>query len=248
MSVQESSTEDKRASLLSVRGLTLGYDRTDAVKGINFDVFAGGVVTLIGANGAGKTTILRGLSGLIRPRGGSILFAGLELGGMAAHRIARLGIVQAPEGRQVFAEMTIAENLAMGAYLERDSAALSKRRDAVLSRFPRLGERLTQSAGLLSGGEQQMLAMGRALMANPKLLLLDEPSMGLAPLFVEEIFRIIADLKREGRTILLVEQNAQAALEIADYAYVLDSGHITLHGSANEITDNPEVAKAYLGM
>lgn len=236
------------APLLAVRGLKLGYDRTDAVKGIDFDVLQGSVVTLIGANGAGKTTTLRGLSGLIKPRDGSIRFDDQELAGMAAHRIARLGVVQAPEGRQVFTEMTIAENLAMGAYLEKDAAAVARRRDNVLSRFPRLRERLTQLAGLLSGGEQQMLAIGRALMADPKLLLLDEPSMGLAPLFVEEIFRIVADLKREGRTILLVEQNAQAALEIADYAYVIESGSITLHGPAKQVADNPEVATAYLGM
>ncbi|MDE2364639.1 MAG: ABC transporter ATP-binding protein [Hyphomicrobiales bacterium] len=234
--------------LLKVRGLALGYDRTDAVKGIDFDVHAGGVVTLIGANGAGKTTTMRGLSGLLKPRAGSIRFGDREIARMPAHQIARLGVVQAPEGRQVFAEMSIAENLAMGAYLEKDPAAVARRRENVLSRFPRLGERLSQSAGLLSGGEQQMLAMGRALMADPKLLLLDEPSMGLAPLFVEEIFSIVADLKREGRTILLVEQNAQAALEIADYAYVLESGRIKLHGPAQEIADNPEVASAYLGM
>ena len=242
------SSQLTSAPLLAVRGLKLGYDRTDAVKGIDFDVLQGSVVTLIGANGAGKTTTLRGLSGLIKPRDGSIRFDDQELAGMAAHRIARLGVVQAPEGRQVFTEMTIAENLAMGAYLEKDAAAVARRRDNVLSRFPRLRERLTQLAGLLSGGEQQMLAIGRALMADPKLLLLDEPSMGLAPLFVEEIFRIVADLKREGRTILLVEQNAQAALEIADYAYVIESGSITLHGTAKQVADNPQVATAYLGM
>jgi branched-chain amino acid transport system ATP-binding protein len=242
------SSQLTSAPLLAVRGLKLGYDRTDAVKGIDFDVLQGSVVTLIGANGAGKTTTLRGLSGLIKPRDGSIRFDDQELAGMAAHRIARLGVVQAPEGRQVFTEMTIAENLAMGAYLEKDAAAVARRRDNVLSRFPRLRERLTQLAGLLSGGEQQMLAIGRALMADPKLLLLDEPSMGLAPLFVEEIFRIVADLKREGRTILLVEQNAQAALEIADYAYVIESGSITLHGPAKQVADNPQVATAYLGM
>ena len=236
------------APLLAVRGLTLAYDHTDAVKGIDFDVHRGGVVTLIGANGAGKTTTLRAISGLLKPRAGSIRFADREIAGMAAYRIARLGIVQSPEGRQVFANMTIAENLAMGAYLESDRAAVTKRRDAVLARFPRLGERLSQSAGLLSGGEQQMLALGRALMADPKLLLLDEPSMGLAPLFVEEIFNIVAELKREGRTILLVEQNARAALEIADYAYVIESGRITLRGPAREIAENSEVATAYLGM
>ena len=236
------------ASLLTVRGLTLGYDRTDAVKGIDFDVPQGSVVTLIGANGAGKTTTLRGVSGLLKPRAGSMRFDGHELAGMAAHKIARLGVAQSPEGRQVFAGMSIEENLAMGAFLETDFAAIRERRANVLERFPRLGERLSQSAGLLSGGEQQMLAMGRALMANPRLLLLDEPSMGLAPLFVEEIFRIVADLKSEGRTILLVEQNAQAALEIADYAYVIESGRIKLEGPAQQIAENPEVAAAYLGM
>jgi branched-chain amino acid transport system ATP-binding protein len=226
--------------LLRVRGLVLGYDRTDAVKGIDLDVWQGSVVCLIGANGAGKSTTLRGLSGLLRARSGSVYFESVDIGGVAAHRIARLGIVQVPEGRQIFANMTIAENLAMGAYLIRDAVAVAHRREAVLSRFPRLAERLSQSAGLLSGGEQQMLAMGRALMADPKLLLLDEPSMGLAPLFVEEVFRIIA--------ILLVEQNAQAALEIADCAYVMESGRIKLSGPASEIAGTPEVAAAYLGM
>jgi branched-chain amino acid transport system ATP-binding protein len=235
------------APLLAVSGLVLGYGRIDAVTGIDLTVHEGAVVTLIGANGAGKTTILRGLSGLLRPRAGSVRFAGREIGGLAAHRIARLGIVQVPEGRQVFANMTIAENLAMGAWLVADAAEARRRRDAVLERFPRLAERLAQSAGLLSGGEQQMLAIGRALMANPRLLLLDEPSMGLAPLFVEEIFRIVEALKREGRTILLVEQNARAALAVADHAYVLQSGRIDLQGPAAEIAGNEQVAAAYLG-
>jgi branched-chain amino acid transport system ATP-binding protein len=234
--------------LLRVRGLVLGYDRTDAVKGIDLDVWQGSVVCLIGANGAGKSTTLRGLSGLLRARSGSVCFESVDIGGLAAHRIARLGIVQVPEGRQIFANMTIDENLAMGAYLVRDAAAVARRRESVLSRFPRLGERLSQSAGLLSGGEQQMLAMGRALMADPKLLLLDEPSMGLAPLFVEEVFRIIAMLKKEGSTILLVEQNAQAALEIADSAYVMENGRVKLFGPASEVAETPEVAAAYLGM
>ena len=235
------------APLLEVRDLVLGYGRIDAVAGVSLDVREGSVVSLIGANGAGKTTILRGLSGLIRPRGGSVRFAGREIAGMAAHRIARLGIVQVPEGRQIFANMSIADNLRMGAWLIDDAAEEARRRDMVLTRFPRLAERHSQSAGLLSGGEQQMLAMGRAMMADPKLLLLDEPSMGLAPLFVEEIFRIIAELKAEGRTILLVEQNAQAALEIADHAYVLQSGHIELSGPASEIAGNEQVVAAYLG-
>ena len=234
-------------SVLEVRGLRLGYNRIDAIKAIDLDVAEGTVVSLIGANGAGKTTTLRGLSGLLKARGGSIKFQGVEMAGQSAYKIARAGIVQVPEGRQVFANMTIDENLRMGAYLVPDAAVIAERRAAVLDRFPRLGERLQQLAGLLSGGEQQMLAMGRALMAEPKLLLLDEPSMGLAPLFIEEIFRIIRALKAEGRTILLVEQNAQAALEVADHAYVLETGSIKLEGPASEIANNPEVIAAYLG-
>ncbi len=235
-------------ALLSVNGLTLGYDHaTEAVKGVSLEVREGSVVSLIGANGAGKTTILRGLSGLIRPRAGSVWFRGQDITGLPAHRIAALGVVQVPEGRQVFANMTIAENLRMGAWLLNDAAEEARRREAVLARFPRLAERLGQQAGLLSGGEQQMLAMGRAMMADPRMLLLDEPSMGLAPLFVEEIFRIIEDLKKEGRTILLVEQNAQAALDIADHAYVLQSGRIELSGPAAEIARNEKVVAAYLG-
>jgi branched-chain amino acid transport system ATP-binding protein len=233
--------------LLDIRGLVLGYGRTDAVKGIDLSVEPGRVVTLIGANGAGKTTTLRGISGLLRPRAGSIRLAGDDISAVAANRIARLGIVQVPEGRQVFANMTIDENLRMGAYLLGDRAEEGRRRERVLTRFPRLAERHTQSAGLLSGGEQQMLAIGRAMMADPKLLLLDEPSMGLAPRFVEEIFRIISEFKAEQRTILLVEQNARAALEIADEAYVLESGRITLSGPAAQVANDPSVVAAYLG-
>jgi branched-chain amino acid transport system ATP-binding protein len=235
------------AALLETRGLVLGYGRTDAVKGIDLTVEAGRVVTLIGANGAGKTTTLRGLSGLLRPRAGSIRLAGNDISSLAANRIARLGMVQVPEGRQVFANMSIDENLRMGAYLLSDRAEEARRRERVLTRFPRLAERHTQSAGLLSGGEQQMLAIGRAMMADPKLLLLDEPSMGLAPRFVEEIFRIISEFKAEHRTILLVEQNARAALEIADEAYVLESGRITLSGPASQVANDPNVLAAYLG-
>ncbi|MDB5618093.1 ABC transporter ATP-binding protein [Tardiphaga sp.] len=234
-------------SVLKVRGLTLGYNRSDAVKGIDLDVPEGAVVSLIGANGAGKTTTLRGLSGLLKARSGSVLFDGVEMAGQAAYKTTRAGIVQVPEGRQIFANMTIEENLRMGAYLVPVAAEIARRRAGVLDRFPRLGERLTQLAGLLSGGEQQMLAIGRALMADPKLLLMDEPSMGLAPLFIEEIFAIIRTLKTEGRTILLVEQNAQAALEVSDHAYVLESGRIKLQGPAHEIANNPEVIAAYLG-
>ena len=235
------------ANLLEVRGLVLGYGKIEVVKGIVLDGAEGSIVSLIGANGAGKTTILRGLCGLLAPKAGSILYAGKELRGLSAHAIARLGLAHAPEGRQIFARMTIAENLAIGGYLVSDRNALRRRREAVLTRFPRLAERLDQSAGLLSGGEQQMLAIGRALMGDPRLLLLDEPSMGLAPLLVEDVFAIIADLHRDGRTILLVEQNAQAALEIADRAYVLESGRIALSGSAESVAANPAVTAAYLG-
>ncbi|MGO9173470.1 MAG: ABC transporter ATP-binding protein [Rhodomicrobium sp.] len=235
------------APLLEVKDLAVAYGGIAAVKGIALEAGAGQVVSLIGANGAGKTTTLRALSGLLKARAGSMRFEGAELLNAPAHRIARLGIAHVPEGRQVFAEMTVAENLRMGAYLIHDAGEIAQRRERVLARFPRLSERLDQLSGLMSGGEQQMLAMGRALMARPKLLLLDEPSMGLAPLFVEEIFRIIAELKREGQAILLVEQNASAALDISDYAYVLENGQIRLSGPAAEIARNPEVAAAYLG-
>jgi branched-chain amino acid transport system ATP-binding protein len=235
------------APLLEVKDLSVTYGGITAVKGISLEARAGQAVSLIGANGAGKTTTLRALSGLLRARAGSILFNGRELAAAPAHRIARLGIAQVPEGRQIFANMTVAENLRMGAFLTSDPREIALRRDAVLTRFPRLSERLQQLAGLMSGGEQQMLAMGRALMAKPKLLLMDEPSMGLAPLFVEEIFRIIAGLKNEGQAILLVEQNASAALDISDYAYVLENGTIRLSGPAADVAKNPEVAAAYLG-
>ena len=235
------------SALLEIKGLRLGYGRADVVKDIALVVERGAVVTLIGANGAGKTTTLRGVSGLLPPRGGALLYDGQDIARWPAHRIARAGVVQVPEGRQLFGGMTIAENLRMGAFDITDGHELDRRRTAVLARFPKLAERLHERAGVLSGGEQQMVALGRALMAEPKLLLLDEPSMGLAPLIVEQIFAIIADLKREGRTILLVEQNAQAALEVADYGYVLESGAITLHGPASTLIDNPAVIDAYLG-
>jgi branched-chain amino acid transport system ATP-binding protein len=232
---------------LSVEGLTVAYGRTEAVKGIDLRVQPGQVVCLIGANGAGKTSTMRALSGLLRPRAGRIVLDGGDIAGRRPHRIAAAGLRQVPEGRQVFAGLSVAENLALGAYLVRDRAEIARRRDAVLARFPRLRERLDQMAGSMSGGEQQMLAMGRALMGAPRLLLLDEPSMGLAPLFVEEIFAVIADLKRGGTTILLVEQNASAALEVADYAYVLETGRIVLEGPAERVAHDPAVVAAYLG-
>ena len=234
-------------SSLAVRGLSVSYGRTEAVKGIDLEVAAGQVVCLIGANGAGKTSVMRALSGLLKPRGGRIEFDGADITGWRAHRIAAAGLRQVPEGRQIFAELTVAENLTIGAWLERDAGAIASRSEAMLQRFPRLRERREQVAGSLSGGEQQMLALARALMGAPKLLLLDEPSMGLAPLFVEEIFSIITELKRDGVTILLVEQNASAALDVADFAYVLENGQIVLQGPAAEIAANPKIVTAYLG-
>jgi branched-chain amino acid transport system ATP-binding protein len=235
------------ASSLTISGLSVNYGRTEAVRDISIDVPVGRVVCLIGANGAGKTSTMRAISGLKRPNAGKILLDGADITGLAPHRIAALGVLQVPEGRQVFAELTIAENLALGAYLLTDKAEIARRQEQVLARFPRLRERLTQAAGSMSGGEQQMLALGRALMGGPKVLLLDEPSMGLAPLFVDEIFSIISDLKREGTTILLVEQNASAALEVADDAYVLENGRIVMRGAAAVVAEDPAIAAAYLG-
>ncbi|MFI5014819.1 MAG: ABC transporter ATP-binding protein [Hyphomicrobiales bacterium] len=235
------------SALLCVRGLQLAYGKITAVKGIDLDVEEGKVVCLVGANGAGKTTVLRGISGLLRPQAGTIAFAGQAIERLPPHRIAKLGIVQVPEGRQIFARMTVAENLRMGAFLVTNGAEVQRRLDEVVTLFPRLRERLRQSAGLLSGGEQQMLAMGRALMAAPRLLLLDEPSMGLAPILVEEIFGLIARLKAARRTLLLVEQNARLALEVSDQAYVLETGRIRLSGVAQDIAADPQVVAAYLG-
>ena len=232
---------------LEIEGLEVAYGRTVALHGVSLAVKERQVVCLIGANGAGKTTAMRAISGLVRPRAGRVRFAGQDITGQAAHRIAAAGLRQVPEGRQCFAELTVAENLALGAYLAPGRAEIARRQDGVLARFPRLRERLHQLAGSMSGGEQQMLAIGRALMGAPRLLLLDEPSMGLAPLFVEEVFAIIAALKAENTTILLVEQNASAALDVADHAYVLETGRVVLSGPAAEIAANPAVAAAYLG-
>ncbi len=230
-----------------MEGLTLGYGRTTVVHDLSLRVAPGQIVGLIGANGAGKTTVMRALCGLLRPRAGRILYDQADITGRPAHAVAAAGLRHVPEGRQVFASLTVADNLALGAYTLPDPAEAARRRDAVLTRFPRLRERLGQLAGSLSGGEQQMLAFGRALMGGPRLLLLDEPSMGLAPLFVEEIFNAIADLRNGGTTILLVEQNASAALDVADYAYVLEHGRITLQGDGASLLRNPAVMAAYLG-
>ena len=243
----ESSRPAGGGCALEVEGLVVAYGGTEAVRGISLRVPDGAVVCLIGANGAGKTTTMRAISGLTRPRAGRIAFEGHDITRASAHRIAARGLRQVPEGRGCFAELTVAENLALGAYLVPSRAEIARRQGVVLARFPRLRERLGQLAGSMSGGEQQMLAMGRALMGAPRLLLLDEPSMGLAPLFVEEIFAIIAELKREGTTILLVEQNAAAALEVADHAYVLETGRIVLDGPAAAVAGNPAVTAAYLG-
>ena len=239
------------APLLEVRNLKLSYGGITAVKGIDFYINSGELVTLIGANGAGKTTTLKVIAGLLKPSSGSIHFLGSAIGGQPAYELAELGVGLVPEGRGVFARMTILENLQMGAYVRQGShSAKSIDRDleVVLETFPRLRERLSQLAGTLSGGEQQMVAIARAMMARPKLLLLDEPSMGLAPLMVETIFGVIQNLNQQGMTILLVEQNARLALSMADRAYVLESGVITLSGTANELLNDDRVREAYLGV
>jgi branched-chain amino acid transport system ATP-binding protein len=235
------------SALLAVNDLVLAYGKIVAVKGVDLTIEAGRVVCLIGANGAGKTTILRGISGLLRPKSGKVEFQGEVISRLPSYRIARMGVVLVPEGRQIFTQMSVGENLSMGGYLIPDQREMERRLDEVVELFPRLKERLGQSAGSLSGGEQQMLAMGRALMAQPNVLLLDEPSMGLAPKLVEEIFELIAKLKAAHRTILLVEQNARLALEVSDDAYVLETGRIRLSGKAHEIAGDQRVLAAYLG-
>jgi len=232
--------------LLSVENLSVSYGGIRALKGISFHVEEGEIVTLIGANGAGKSTTLKTICGLVRPQSGTIIYQGMPLEKAAPHEIVAKGISQVPEGRRVFTRLTVMENLEMGAYT-RNKNEQRQSLEQVFARFPRLKERKNQLAGTLSGGEQQMLAMGRALMSRPRLLLLDEPSMGLAPMLVREIFEIIAEINQSGTTILLVEQNANMALSIANRAYVLETGSIVLSGSAAEMTRNPEVRKAYLG-
>jgi branched-chain amino acid transport system ATP-binding protein len=219
----------------------------EAIKGISFEVRDGEIVTLIGANGAGKTTTMHAISGLIKPASGSITMDGQDLVKTPSYKIVSLGLAQVPEGRRVFAQQTVEENLILGAYTRRDKAGIAEDQERVFDLFPRLKERRTQLAGTLSGGEQQMLAMGRALMAKPKLVLMDEPSMGLSPLLVKEIFHIIEDINKQGTTVLLVEQNARMALAIADRAYVLETGKITLEGTGEELAKDERVRKAYLG-
>ncbi len=233
--------------MLRVEDINVYYGAIHAIKGISLDVTDGEIVALIGSNGAGKSTTLRTISGLMKPKTGKIVYEGQNIAGLSAHKIVGMGICQVPEGRRIFANMTVMENLEMGAYLRTDKDGIEQAMKGVFEKFPRLLERKDQVAGTLSGGEQQMLAMGRALMGKPKLLLMDEPSMGLAPLLVKEIFNIIKEINESGTTVLLVEQNANMALSIADKAYVLETGRITLSGTAKELASSEAVRKAYLG-
>jgi len=233
--------------LLEIDDLAVSYGAIQALHGVSFRVPPGSIVTLIGANGAGKSTVLRAVSGLVKPDRGTLRFKGVDLRGLAPHLIVRLGLAQSPEGRGVFPNMTVEENLRLGAYTRDDRAGIRRDLTRVHELFPRLSDRSRQAAGTLSGGEQQMLAMGRALMARPELLLLDEPSLGLAPQVVEALFEIVKQINREGTTVLLVEQNAHLALETAHWAYVLETGRIILEGEAASVRKDPRVKAAYLG-
>ena len=234
--------------MLQVENLNVYYGAIHALQGISFEVNEGEIVTLIGANGAGKSTTLRTISGILRSRAGTVRFKGTDITTVPAEKIVHMGISHVPEGRKIFAPLSVKENLMMGAYTREDPAEIARSLEGVYTSFPRLRERAGQYGGTLSGGEQQMLATGRGLMSRPTLLLMDEPSMGLSPLLVEEIFRIITEINRQGTSILLVEQNAQMALSIAHRAYVLETGRIVLAGSAKEIAENPQVKAAYLGI
>ena len=234
-------------ALLEVKDLEVYYGVIRALKGISFEVNKGEIVTLIGANGAGKTTTLQSIIGLIPSRGGTVIYNGKDITKTPCHKLVHLGMSQVPEGRRIFQELTVYENLMMGAYSMKDSSGFKNDIEAVYTRFPRLSERRGQIAGTLSGGEQQMLAMGRAIMSHPKLLMLDEPSMGLSPLLVDQVFEIIKDINRDGTTILLVEQNAGKSLAISDRAYVLENGRIVLTGTGEELASSEMVQKAYLG-
>ena len=234
-------------AMLEVKNLEVYYGVICALKGISFEVNEGEIVSLIGANGAGKTTMMQSVVGMIPKKSGTVIFNGKDITKLPCHKIVQLGMTQVPEGRRIFQELTVYENLMMGAYTVRDQQQFKADLESVFDRFPRLAERRNQIAGTLSGGEQQMLAMSRALMIRPKLLMLDEPSMGLAPILVDQIFDIIKQLHEQGTTILLVEQNASKALQIADRAYVLETGNITLSGTGAELANSDEVRKAYLG-
>lgn len=234
-------------AMLEIKDIEVYYGMIKAIKGLSFEVNEGEVIALIGANGAGKTTILHTVSGLLKPKVGSVIFEGQDISKIPAHKIVSLGMAHVPEGRRVFAQLSVLQNLKMGAYTRNDKKEMEDTLSMIYQRFPRLEERKHQLAGTLSGGEQQMLAMGRALMSQPKIILMDEPSMGLSPIFVEEIFKIICDISASGTTVLLVEQNAKKALSIADRAYVLETGNIMLSGDAKELMNNESVRKAYLG-
>lgn len=234
-------------ALLEIKDLEVSYGIIKAIKGISFDVNEGEVIALIGANGAGKTTILHTITGLITADRGTVQFEGKEITKVPAHKIVGMGMAHVPEGRRVFANLTVLQNLKMGAYTRKDKNEIEQTLETVYTRFPRLKERQNQMAGTLSGGEQQMLAMGRALMSHPKIILMDEPSMGLSPIFVNEIFDIIQSVSASGTTVLLVEQNAREALSIADRAYVLETGNVVLEGKADELLHNDAIKKAYLG-
>ena len=233
--------------MLKVDDLTVGYGAITAVKGLSFEVREGEIVSLIGSNGAGKSTTLRTISGLLKPKTGSIDFLGEKIDGIAGHEIVAKGICHSPEGRRIFPKMTVEENLDLGAYLRKDTAAVKQTRDRVFELFPRLQERIKQKAGTMSGGEQQMLAVGRALMGDPKLLILDEPSMGLAPVLVDLIFETIEEIRKSGVTILLVEQNANLALKVAHRVYLLETGQVVASGGAESIAGDERIRKAYLG-
>ena len=233
--------------MIEVKDLEVYYGMIQAIKGVSFHVNEGEVIALIGANGAGKTTILHTVSGLLSPKSGSVLFEGQDITKVPGHKIVSMGLAHVPEGRRVFAQLTVLQNLKMGAYTRKNKEEIRHTLENVFLRFPRLEERQNQLAGTLSGGEQQMLAMGRALMSHPKIILMDEPSMGLSPIFVNEIFDIIQEVSKGGTTVLLVEQNAKKALSIADRAYVLETGRIVLEGKAEQLLQNDSIRKAYLG-
>lgn len=233
--------------MLEVNDIQVFYGMIQAIKGVSFHVEEGEVIALIGANGAGKTTILHTISGLLAPKSGSVMFEGQDITKIPGHKIVSMGMAHVPEGRRVFAQLSVLQNLRMGAYTRRDKQEIENTLQSVFERFPRLEERQNQLAGTLSGGEQQMLAMGRALMSHPKIILMDEPSMGLSPIFVNEIFDIIQEVSKSGTTVLLVEQNAKKALSIADRAYVLETGKIVLEGKASDLLKDDSIKKAYLG-
>ncbi len=234
--------------MLKIENLNVHYGGIHALRGISLEVPEGQIVTLIGANGAGKSTTLRAISGIVRASAGHILFESQDIGRLEAHEIVELGIAMVPEGRRVFTDMSVLENLYLGAHTRPDPAGVQEDLEWMYSLFPILKERASQSAGTLSGGEQQMLAVGRALMSRPRLLMMDEPSLGLAPILVQQVFGIIERIHQEGRTILLIEQNARAALQVADYGYILETGQVVLEGPGKELAENDEVRKAYLGV